>query len=498
MNRKKIYSLLTVTLLLTATTVSAAVHDVAITNFVFSPATLNVQPGDSVRWTNFDAAPHTATAVGGGFDSGNLNTGQSYTHAFTAEESLPYVCLYHSNMTAVITVGAGGGGGDSNWTELNSPTALPLNDVRFYNEQIGWAAGDAGVLRTTDGGQTWTAALLPDDAEAVFFVTESDGWVCGNDGMLQRSTDGGQTWQAQSSGVGEKLRDIYFADLQHGWAAGRDGILIHTTNGGQSWSPQASPAVDDLRGIHMLDNQRGWIVGSDGLILHTANGGQAWTVQLSVPGGEEDEFEAVFAWNDMHAWAVGGQGRIYHTHDGGQEWTPQTSGTAVALMDVFFTGADRGWMCGAGGFVAHAELSGHMWHPQTMPVIASYNAVWFVNENLGFVVTGDGRILKYEAQPSPVNPPRASALPQTVTLLPNYPNPFNPATTIEFSLPAAGHATLEVFDILGRNVATLLDGPLAAGQHRTQFHAVELSGGNYFYRLRASGQIRTGLMTLLK
>lgn len=472
-------------------------HDVAITNFVFSPADLTVQPGDTVRWINNDAAPHTATAVGGQFDSGNLNTGQSYSHVFTADGAFPYVCLYHSNMTAVITVGTGGGGGNPAWSELNSPTALPLNDVRFFDENLGWAAGDAGVLRTTDGGQSWSISPLPDDAEAVFFVTEADGWVCGNDGMIMRSTNGGLNWNAQNSGVGEKLRDIWFADAQHGWAVGRDGMLIHTTNGGQSWSPQASPATDDLRGIHMLDNQRGWIAGSDGLILHTTNGGQSWNVQLSVPGGEEDEFEAVFAWDEQHVWAAGGQGRIYHTHNGGVDWTEQASGTGVALMDIFFTGEEQGWVCGAGGFVAHGELAGHMWHPQSMPVIASYNAIWFVRENLGFAVTGDGRILRYQAQPSAVAPPEAG-VPQALTLQQNYPNPFNPATTIEFSLPAASNATLEVFDILGRNIATLVDGPLAAGAHRVQFRAAELAGGKYFYRLQAGGEARTSLMTLLK
>lgn len=80
----------------------------------------------------------------------------------------------------------------------------------------------------------------------------------------------------------------------------------------------------------------------------------------------------------------------------------------------------------------------------------------------------------------------------------NYPNPFNPETVIEFALPVAGEATLKVYDVTGREVATLLDQPLAAGVHRANFDAARLPSGLYFYRLDAGPHSMTRKMVLLR
>ena len=77
----------------------------------------------------------------------------------------------------------------------------------------------------------------------------------------------------------------------------------------------------------------------------------------------------------------------------------------------------------------------------------------------------------------------ASIIPTQYLLSQNYPNPFNPTTVISFSLPQAGHVTLKVYDILGREVATLVDGYMSAGVHDTKFSALFLSG-MYVYRLQ--------------
>ncbi len=90
------------------------------------------------------------------------------------------------------------------------------------------------------------------------------------------------------------------------------------------------------------------------------------------------------------------------------------------------------------------------------------------------------------------------ALPDGFLLAQNYPNPFNPRTTIPFALPRAAHVTLTVFDLLGRPVATLVDGRRAAGLHRIAFDASGLPGGVYLYRLRAGTQTLTRALTLLK
>ncbi len=91
-----------------------------------------------------------------------------------------------------------------------------------------------------------------------------------------------------------------------------------------------------------------------------------------------------------------------------------------------------------------------------------------------------------------------AGLPKEFSLRQNYPNPFNPATTIEFSLPIDAQVQLTVFDILGREVTTLIDRKMEAGQHNVSFDASKYASGVYFYRLKAGDQIFKKKMMLLK
>jgi hypothetical protein len=89
--------------------------------------------------------------------------------------------------------------------------------------------------------------------------------------------------------------------------------------------------------------------------------------------------------------------------------------------------------------------------------------------------------------------------PEGYTLDQNYPNPFNPTTNIEFSLGQSGVTTLKVYDISGREVASILNGQqLSSGSHTYTFDASNLSSGIYFYRLNSSGVQITRKMTLIK
>lgn len=81
----------------------------------------------------------------------------------------------------------------------------------------------------------------------------------------------------------------------------------------------------------------------------------------------------------------------------------------------------------------------------------------------------------------------------------NFPNPFNPTTTVQFTLPKAGDARVDVYNALGARVATLVDRPLSAGAHEARFEANDLSSGVYFYRLLIDGApVATKKMTLMK
>jgi len=85
-----------------------------------------------------------------------------------------------------------------------------------------------------------------------------------------------------------------------------------------------------------------------------------------------------------------------------------------------------------------------------------------------------------------------------LSIIGNYPNPFNPVTTISFWLPETGRLKLDVFAVTGAKVATLADGVLSAGEHSVTWNASGFPSGVYFYRLRAGEFTGTGKMLLVK
>jgi hypothetical protein len=92
----------------------------------------------------------------------------------------------------------------------------------------------------------------------------------------------------------------------------------------------------------------------------------------------------------------------------------------------------------------------------------------------------------------------AGELPSGFALLQNYPNPFNPSTTIRYGLPSRSHVTLAVFNTLGQQVATLLDGEVEAGFHEAVFDASGLASGVYLYRLTAGSYVETRKLVLVR
>jgi len=88
--------------------------------------------------------------------------------------------------------------------------------------------------------------------------------------------------------------------------------------------------------------------------------------------------------------------------------------------------------------------------------------------------------------------------PSSYALGDNYPNPFNAQTNIIMDIPKAGEARLEVYNLLGQKVATLIDGNIEAGHHTISWDANEYSSGIYFYKLTVGEQVFTKRMTLLK
>jgi hypothetical protein len=104
----------------------------------------------------------------------------------------------------------------------------------------------------------------------------------------------------------------------------------------------------------------------------------------------------------------------------------------------------------------------------------------------------------YKGASTSIGEPETSALPDKFRLMQNYPNPFNPTTKIVFELSNRSKVNLKVFDLSGRDISTLVNDYMSAGQHSVQFNGTNLSTGVYIYRMITDNEVFTRKMMLLK
>jgi photosystem II stability/assembly factor-like uncharacterized protein len=470
----------------------AEIHDVSIINMTFSPNSIQIAIGDTVRWTNLDSAPHTATATSGEWNSGNMNLNDEYSHVFLIEEVDPYYCIYHSNMTGSVTVG-NPETEESQWELIESGINVPINDIFFVSETLGWCGSDMGILKTEDGGSNWNIYSTSDDVEAIYFINSTEGWACGNDGMILHTTNGGDTWVSQSSGTDEKLRDIRMADENNGWTVGRDGILFHTTNGGQNWVFQDNPAPDDLRGIAIESASTVWVVGSDGIIIHTTNGGESWNIQSI--GTDEIELESVFFLNDQIGWTCGETGTILKTTNGGNSWVYQNSGVAVELTDIYFVDSSLGWSVGSSGTILFTKDGGNNWETMNGGTYATLNSIYFLNNEIGYSAGSEGVIIKYSHSYLNID---TNEIPKFFNISSVYPNPFNPTTTIGYDISNISNVKISIYNINGQLVEILANKLHEPGTYNLIWNAQGYTSGVYFVKLIAEEFIATQKIMLIK
>jgi hypothetical protein len=157
-----------------------------------------------------------------------------------------------------------------------------------------------------------------------------------------------------------------------------------------------------------------------------------------------------------------------------------TTGSGIAYTNT--TG--QTWVNASPGYWGIVPL----WAVSISPVATQVNG-WAVGES--------GIILHYQRRSSSVTQDAKSRL-TGFALMQNYPNPFNPSTIIQFTIPHSQLTILQVFDVLGREVATLVNENLNAGSYETTFDASGLASGIYFYRLTSDAQSLTKKLTLIR
>lgn len=273
-------------------------------------------------------------------------------------------------------------------------TSYYFDDVTFVSEDVGWAVGDphwdqgskqyvGTILKTTDGGVTWTPQNAGVDAalHGVWFVDANQGWAVGDRGTILHTADGGVTWTPQPVDTDENFRAVTFIDAVTGWVTATtpsqvddflgdtidwQAAIYHTTDGGTTWTPQAIPAeVSILNRIDFVDAQTGWTVGTRRVesntsrpdhfaaIYHTTDGGQTWVEQLGL--NESITLTAVDFIDAINGWTAGFPtrssvqgGMVFHTADGGVTWERQEAGGFMNLLqDIEFVDENRGYLVGA-------------------------------------------------------------------------------------------------------------------------------------------------------
>jgi hypothetical protein len=376
------------------------------------------------------------------------------------------------------------GGPLAQWTESQSGTTQDLSFVRANPEMelVSCAIGNSGtVLLSQDNGITWSDHSIPTLSENLYsfdFIYTNDDYinivVCGDAGSVYRSSN---------------------------------------SNGVYSWQQVTTNASERLNSIGAILSDLYIIAGENGKIIKTYDAGLTWE-DVSIPDTTADfnrMFLGILVKSYEHAWIVGDNGKIYMTTDYGNTWLPRESGTSENLYDVTFKNPMEGVVAGANGVVRYTSDGGFTWHEDTyLSGLTTRDIVSIsgFDENTASAITlnnfnGDAAgsdttyIFTVSSEPF-VNVDDDDSVPAEFSLNQNYPNPFNPSTKISWQSPVSGHQTLKVYDILGNEVATLVDEYKEAGKYEVDFDASTLTSGVYFYRLKISDYTNKKKMILMK
>ncbi len=372
---------------------------------------------------------------------------------------------------------------------------IGIKDIFFFDQNFGWAVGFSGdsssVIKTVDGGENWSKHKTSSiTLKSVFFTDTLNGWTVGGYGAILKTNDGGENWISQTSNTSADLKDVWFINNNVGWIVGRDGTILKTTDGGQLWEEPYN-VTGNFNSIFFIDSLTGWIGGN--YCLKTVNGGVSW-FNISIPNNPRD----IFFIDNYTGWAVCsyGSNTIIKTNDGGITWQEQYY--TGSLYSIFFVNNNIGWASGhknSMNFIIKTIDGGDSWNEQMIgPGAGLYTSLYsicFIDDSTGWVA-GDRSIYKTtDAGGGIINSinPGQELGPKFISkyiLHQNYPNPFNSGTQIKFNLPKMGKVTIEVFNMLGQKIETILNKHISAGSHEIEFTAKDLPSGIYLYKIKAN------------
>ncbi len=346
--------------------------------------------------------------------------------------------------------------------------------------------------RTTDAGVTWQLTYFDtlSPCSAIGMATDLVGYVFTSLGLTPntwhhtitlKTTDAGATWfsiparvNAQYLGIGE----AYFRNPDCGFISGGQLFddssgLAQTTDGGINWQ-----IVQTVRGTGLKmswpDSVHGWVAGRDGKLYRTINGGGLPIVLASFTARHLGGTRVRLDWRTLS-----------ETNNYGFfiERRRQTDSTFTEISSLI------------PGYGTTNEPHDYSWTDSNATINRWYYRLKQVDLG-GPIRFTEPIVVDVTTNVGEVKSPFEFRLEQ------NYPNPFNPTTEIRYQIPTSPGevrpVTLNVFDVLGREVATLVNEKLQAGSYATTFDATGLASGIYFARLTLGGRTLTGKLVVAK
>jgi len=426
------------------------------------------------------------------------------------------------------------------WNLQTSPHNYDFYSVDFINQNLGFISGmKGGFFRTTNGGLNWTTdsrSFTFQNLNDIIFFNSDTIMVIGDSGKVLKTTNQGLNWTSIYSGTPLCLTKMQFTDNNIGYAMIRDtGSVMKTTNGGLNWKRQIINGDIYSLDLCFLNKDTGFFSGSAHKFYKTSNGGEEWN-----ECGFGNYFITSIKFLNDHTGFLGMSGsRIYKTTNGGDNWNEKYNTGGSNISDIGFFNENVYIACNKAGYVLRSTDIGESWSIITRLVLSGLNRICvtdsakayitaggqiFYTSNMGlnwvsqkfpytssgvaidvdfFGITGmivgpGGSILKTTTGGNVFVQNISEIIPEMFTLYQNYPNPFNPITNIKFDLPKNSFVTLKVFDILGREITTLVNVNLKSGTYHVNWEGGNYPSGVYFYKMNASDYSMIRKMLLIK
>ncbi len=384
------------------------------------------------------------------------------------------------------------------WVKL--PTPVSSGDHWFFagSTQHLYAASVAGVMLSTDNGAQWTDICndLPDTYVTAVTVIGDTVLVGTHAGSAYRSADHGASWAAAGAGLSSAAIRV-FAVSGHTVIAFVDSGVSVSTDRGTSWTSVSTNAGYGFVNDVIIDGPL-ILIGTDKGIFLSTDHGVLWT---DAGAGLSNTDVRTFARRGDTLFAGTYGGGVFRTIGFGGTWVPMNDGLSTWNTHSLISNGSHLWVGTCYGGVFVFDTNEARWNPCSLGLTGAGLDVHALATTASTIVLGTmGEIWLRPLSEVYTSVASGSAdAPGQFSLSQNYPNPFNPSTEITFSVGKGGPASLKVHDVLGREVATLFDGPAEDGRmYRVGFDGRGVASGVYVYRLVSGDRTDVKRMALVR